>query len=136
MLWLWLCLEFILYTSIKDNPEVNAKMNENSIEFKKEEAISFSDIENIQFYDHVQLEIVPNGYRWGNDDYYSGDANVNIKKGEKILKSIYKGKVYINTNNKSYIVLNIKGTSKFYVFNLSTEKKTKQMYNKLLERIQ
>ena len=71
----------------------------------------------------------------GNDDYYSGDANVNIKKGEKTLKYIYKGKVYINANNKSYIVLNEKGSSKFYVFNLGTKKKTRQMYYELLEHV-
>ena len=41
--------------------------------------------------------------------------------------------VYINTNIKSYIVLNEKGTTKFYVFNLGTKKKTKQMYYELLE---
>ena len=34
---------------------------------------------------------------------------------------------------KSYIVLNEKGTTKFYVFNLGTKKKTKQMYYELLE---
>ena len=94
---------------------------------------SLNNIEDVQFYDNVKFEIVPNGYRWGNDDYYSGDANVNIKKGKKTLKYIYKGKVYINANNKSYIVLNEKGASKSYVFNLGTKKKTKQMYYELLE---
>lgn len=108
---------------------------ENYIEFKKNEVISLNNIEDVQFYDNVKFEIVANGYRWGNDDYYSGDANVNIKKGEKTLKYIYKGKVYINANNKSYIVLNEKGTTKFYVFNLGTKKKTKQMYYELLEHV-
>ena len=56
-----------------------------------------------------------------------------INKGKKTLKYIYKGKVYINANNKSYIVLNEKGASKSYVFNLGTKKKTKQMYYELLE---
>lgn len=60
---------------------------------------------------------------------------LNIKKGEKTLEYIYKGKVYINANNKSYIVLNEKGTTKFYVFNLGTKKKTKQMYYELLEHL-
>lgn len=41
--------------------------------------------------------------------------------------------MYINANNKSYIVLNEKGTTKLYVFNLGTKKKTKQMYYELLE---
>lgn len=124
---------YATYTSIKDNPKVDAKLGKNYIEFKKNEVISLNNIEDVQFYDNVKFEIVANGYRWGNDDYYSGDANVNIKKGEKTLKYIYKGKVYINANNKSYIVLNKKGTTKFYVFNLGTKKKTKQMYYKLLE---
>ena len=43
--------------------------------------------------------------------------------------------VYINANNKSYIVLNEKGSSKSYVFNLGTKKKTKQMYYELLEHV-
>ena len=103
--------------------------------FDQNEVISLNNIEDVQFYDNVKFEIVANGYRWGNDDYYSGDANVNIKKGEKTLKYIYKGKVYINANNKSYIVLNEKGTTKFYVFNLGTKKKTKQMYYELLEHV-
>lgn len=124
---------YATYTSIKDNPKVDAKLGENYIEFKKNEVISLNNIEDVQFYDNVKFEIVANGYRWGNDDYYSGDANVNIKKGKKTLKYIYKGKVYINANNKSYIVLNEKGTTKFYVFNLGTKKKTKQMYYELLE---
>ena len=54
---------------------------------------------------------------------------------KKTLKYIYKGKVYINANNKSYIVLNEKGASKSYVFNLDTKKKTKQMYYELLEHV-
>lgn len=115
---------YATYTSIKDNPKVDAKLGENYIEFKKNEVIPLNNIEDVQFYDNVKFEIVANGYRWGNDD---------IKKGEKTLKYIYKGKVYINANNKSYIVLNEKGTSKFYVFNLGTKKKTKQMYYELLE---
>lgn len=126
---------YATYTSIKDNPKVDAKLGENYIEFKKDEVISLNNIEDVQFYDNVKFELVPNGYRWGNDDYYSGDANVRIKKGKKMLKSIYKGKVYINANNKSYIVLNEKGTTKFYVFNLGTKKKTKQMYYELLEHV-
>lgn len=126
---------YTIYTSIKDNPKVDARLDENSIEFKKNEVISFNNIEEVQFYENVKLEILANGYRWGNDDYYSGDANVNIEKGKKTIRSIYKGKVYINTNNESYIVLNKKGTSKAYVFNLGTKKKTEQMYYELLEHV-
>ncbi|MEE0667069.1 hypothetical protein [Holdemanella biformis] len=79
---------YTTYTSIKDNPKVDAKFGENYIEFKKNEVILLNNIEDVQFYDNVKFVIVPNGYRWSNDDYYSGDANVNIKKGKKTLKYI------------------------------------------------
>lgn len=52
----------------------------NDIEFKKNEVIPLNNIEDVDFYDNVKFEIVANGYPWGNDDYYSGDANVNIKR--------------------------------------------------------
>ena len=65
------------------------------------------------------------------------DKTQNYSKVTKLLVKpyIYKGKVYINANNKSYIVLNEKGASKSYVFNLGTKKKTRQMYYELLEHV-
>lgn len=56
---------YATYTSIKDNPKVDAKLGENYIEFKKNELISLNNIEDVQFYDNVKFEIVANGYRWG-----------------------------------------------------------------------
>ena len=40
---------YATYTSIKDNPKVDAKLGENYIEFKKNEVISLNNIEDVQF---------------------------------------------------------------------------------------
>lgn len=125
---------YATFTSIKDNPKVEASLHSNYIELKKGEKIDFDEIENVKYYGNVIIKINPNGYRWGNDNYYSGDANVNImaKNGNE-LEDIYKAKVYINTGVDAYIVMDVPKINKKFVFNLNDKQKTKKMYQCLIQ---
>lgn len=126
---------FSTYTSIKDNPKVEASLGGASIEFNKGETVDFEEIKSIQYYEDVTLDINPNGYRWGNDDYYSGDANIRIMDAnENELEFIYKGKVYIDRNVQDCIVMDVNDSSKTYIFNLGNKQETKKLYQDLIEK--
>jgi hypothetical protein len=65
-------------------------MQEDYLELKEDEKISYDDISDVVYYEDVQIEVNPNGDRWGNDDYYSGDANVKFLDSDgNLIEYIY-----------------------------------------------
>lgn len=114
------------------NPKVEGIIDNDYVQFK-EEKVYFNNIENIQYLENVDLVLSANGFRWGNDDYYSGDANAEVinREDESILLSIYKGKVYIDRDVDDYIVITSNNPYKVFIFNYSTAKDTKAVFNKL-----
>lgn len=121
-----------MYLAWRNNPKVHAALSTNYIEFKKGEKFAYDDIDSIKYYKDVQVDVIPNGYRWGSEQYYSGDANIDLinSKGKKV-ESIFKAKAYLDSKSDSYIVLTVKDPYKTYVFNLSSNQKTEDMYNTL-----
>ncbi len=121
----------IFYT-MQSYPPTYATINQEQIQFRKDEVIDISYIEELKYFENTDIEVVANGERWGNKDYYSGDANVrffNEKKEE--IDYAYKCKAYINKDRNNYILLKTKGANKKYVFNFDTEEETKEFYEKL-----
>lgn len=114
------------------NPKVEAIVGDDYIQFK-EEKVFFNNIEKIQYLENVDLEVSANGFRWGNDDYYSGDANVEAlsREDDSTLLDIYKGKVYIDRDVDDYIVITSNNPSKVFIFNYNTIEKTKTVFNEL-----
>lgn len=122
---------FVIGQAVLLNPPVEAKLKSTSLQFKKEENVSFRSITSMHYFTDPEMEIVANGFRWGNKDYYSGDANVRITDTEPEYY-FYKCKVYIHTATKPCIV--VETEEKAYVFNLATKKETKQFYDQLEEK--
>lgn len=123
------------YTAIKDNPRVQASLGSDYIEFKDEEKIDCDEIETIDYYEDAMMKINPNGYRWGDDNYYSGDANVNILDLDgNELKSVYKAKVYVNKKVHNYILIDVNKPNKVYVFNLGDKQETENLYRDLMRK--
>lgn len=117
------------------NPKVEAKIGYDYVQFK-EEKVYFNNIEKIQYLENVDIAVSANGFRWGNDDYYSGDANVEVssREDETTLLSIYKGKVYIDREVDDYIVITSKNSSKVFIFNFSSAEETKAKFKELKEK--
>lgn len=80
---------YSMITAVRDNPKLIASLNSSSIEFKEDETLPYDQVGKIEYYEDVQIKIAANGYRWGNDDYYSGDANVDfMDSDENTIRSI------------------------------------------------
>lgn len=126
---------YSIYTAMIDNPRIEARLGLNYIEFKEEEKIDYDEIKTIDYYEDVLMEIYPNGYRWGNDSYYSGEANINILdlQGNE-LKSVYKANVYVNKKVHNYILIDVNNPNKEYVFNLGDEQETENLYQNLIKK--
>lgn len=126
---------FISYAIIL-NPKVEVTIRDTYVQFKADEKVYFDNIEKIKYLDNVDREITVNGFRWGNDDYYSGDANIKIfdKGSDEDILSLYKAKIYINKNVDSYIVITRVTPYQSFVFNYSTEEKTKEVFQQLDEK--
>lgn len=120
----------IIGQTILLNPPVQATMDNRYLIFKSDEKLSYKKIENIKYYDDVTMDLTPNGFRWGNSKYYSGDASINIKKDGKQLYFNNKCKAYLN-QNKSFIVVETERVDGTYIFNLKTQRDTKEFYDQL-----
>ena len=90
--------------AIKMNPIITPSLHADYLKLNEE--IKFTSIELCENYRDCTLKIVANGFRWGYQTYYSGDANVEIynSKNEK-LDYYYKAKVYYNLDVNDFIVL-------------------------------
>ena len=127
-----LIMGFGIFHTMQAYPPTYATINQEQVQFRKDEAIDISYIEELKYYDNTTIELVANGERWGNKDYYTGDANIRFfdEKGNEIDYA-YRCSAYINKDRKNYILLKTKGANKKYVFNFDTEEETKDFYEKL-----
>ena len=103
---------------------------------KLNEEIKYTSIELCENYRDCTLKIVANGFRWGYQTYYSGDANVEIynSKNER-LNYYYKAKVYYNIDVNSVIVLKDANDDKVYIFNFDTNQQTQDFYDLLCKKV-
>lgn len=131
-----ICAIIFISQAIVLNPKVEATINENNVQFKEDEKVYFNHIENIQYLENVDLAVSANGFRWGNDEYYSGEANVEAisQEDDSTLLSIYKGKVYIDRNVDDFIVITRNKPNKTFIFNYSTKEETKAIYKELKKK--
>lgn len=130
-----LFVSYSTYTAMTDNPIIEARLGLNYIEFKEDERIDYDEIKTIDYYEDVLMKIYPNGYRWGNDSYYSGEANINILNSQgNELKSVYKANVYVNKKVHNYILIDVNNPNKEYVFNLGDEQETENLYQNLMKK--
>ena len=104
----------IVFT-IKMNPIITPSLHADYLKLNEE--IKYTSIELCENYRDCTLKIVANGFRWGYQTYYSGDANVEIynSKNER-LNYYYKAKVYYNIDVNSVIVLKDANDAKVYIF--------------------
>lgn len=122
----------IILSTMRMNPPVYATIKEDTIVFQPDERIKFSKIESIKYFEDTKIELVSNGFRWGSDDYFSGDANIrflNTNGTEK--ESVYKCKAYLHSRSNDYILIELKNSTRSYVFNFDDEKETKKFYNRM-----
>ena len=118
-----------------DNKQTYAEIIDQSIVFTKTESVEFKDIEEINMYDDVVIDIHANGYRWENKKYFSGDADVKIfDQDENQLLSVKKGKTDIDKKVNTCIY--VKTESKEYIFNYQTTEKTKIIFDDIYSKLQ
>ncbi len=124
----------IIGSTIFMNPPVHAKIEEDEIVFKSNEKIQISNIKNIEYFEDTEIELVANGFRWGNKDYYSGDANIRFLNTDETEKEyVYKCKAYLNGNSNDYILIQLKNSGKSYVFNFDETNKTSTFYDEIIK---
>ena len=119
----------IVFT-IQMNPIITPSLHADYLKLNEE--IKYTSIELCENYRDCTLKIVANGFRWGYQTYYSGDANVEIynSKNER-LNYYYKAKVYYNIDVNSVIVLKDANDAKVYIFNFDTNQQTQDFYDLL-----
>ena len=119
----------IVFT-IQMNPIITPSLHADYLKLNEE--IKYTSIELCENYRDCTLKIVANGFRWGYQTYYSGDANVEIynSKNER-LNYYYKAKVYYNIDVNSVIVLKDANDVKVYIFNFDTNQQTQDFYDLL-----
>ena len=124
----------IIGSTILLNPPVNAKIEEEKIIFKSNEEVQISNIKNIEYFENTKIELVANGFRWGNKDYYSGDANIRFLNTDETEKEyVYKCKAYLNGNTDDYILIELKDSNKSYVFNFDDKRETSDFYDQIIK---
>ena len=124
----------IIGSTILLNPPVNAKIEEEKIIFKSNEEVQISNIKNIEYFENTKIELVANGFRWGNKDYYSGDANICFLNTDGTEKEyVYKCKAYLNGNTDDYILIELKDSNKSYVFNFDDKRETSDFYDQIIK---
>ena len=123
----------IVFT-IKMNPIIKSSLHADYLKLNEE--IKYESIELCENYRDCTLKIVANGFRWGYQTYYSGDANVEIynSKNEK-LDYYYKAKVYYNLDVNDFIVLKDVNENKIYIFNFDTNQQTQEFYDLLCKKV-
>ena len=123
----------IVFT-IKMNPIIKPSLHDDYLKLNEE--IKYESIELCENYRDCTLKIVANGFRWGYQTYYSGDANVEIynSKNEK-LDYYYKAKVYYNLDVNDFIVLKDVNENKIYIFNFDTNQQTQEFYDLLCKKV-
>lgn len=123
----------IVFT-IKMNPIITPSLHADYLKLNEE--IKYTSIELCENYRDCTLKIVANGFRWGYQTYYSGDANVEIynSKNEK-LDYYYKAKVYYNLDVNDFIVLKDVNENKIYIFNFDTNQQTQDFYDLLCKKV-
>ncbi len=122
----------IIFSTMRLNPPVHATIQKGSIEFKSNERVKFSDIESITYFKDTKIELVANGFRWGNNKYYSGDANIRFLNADGTEKEyVYKCKAYLNGRSNDYILIKQKNSTQAYVFNFENTSDTEQFYNQI-----
>lgn len=114
--------------AIKMNPIITPSLHADYLKLNEE--IKYTSIELCENYRDCTLKIVANGFRWGYQTYYSGNANVEIynSKNER-LNYYYKAKVYYNIDVNSVIVLKDANDAKVYIFNFDTNQQTQDFYD-------
>ena len=120
--------------AIKMNPIITPSLHADYLKLNEE--IKYESIELCENYRDCTLKIIANGFRWGYQTYYSGDANVEIynSKNEK-LDYYYKAKVYYNIDVNSVIVLKDANDAKVYIFNFDTNQQTQDFYDLLCKKV-
>ena len=120
--------------AIKMNPIITPSLHADYLKLNEE--IKYTSIELCENYGDCTLKIVANGFRWGYQTYYSGDANVEIynSKNER-LNYYYKAKVYYNIDVNSVIVLKDANDAKVYIFNFDTNQQTQDFYDLLCKKV-
>ena len=120
--------------AIKMNPIITPSLHADYLKLNEE--IKYESIELCENYRDCTLKIVANGFRWGYQTYYSGDANVEIynSKNER-LNYYYKAKVYYNIDVNSVIVLKDANDAKVYIFNFDTNQQTQDFYDLLCKKV-
>lgn len=120
--------------AIKMNPIITPSLHADYLKLNEE--IKYTSIELCENYRDCTLKIVANGFRWGYQTYYSGDANVEIynSKNER-LNYYYKAKVYYNLDVNSVIVLKDANDAKVYIFNFDTNQQTQDFYDLLCKKV-
>ena len=120
--------------AIKMNPIITPSLHADYLKLNEE--IKYESIELCENYRDCTLKIVANGFRWGYQTYYSGDANVEIynSKNEK-LDYYYKAKVYCNLDVNDFIVLKDVNENKIYIFNFDTNQQTQEFYDLLCKKV-
>lgn len=120
--------------AIKMNPIITPSLHADYL--KLDEEIKYTSIELCENYRDCTLKIVANGFRWGYQTYFSGDANVEIynSKNER-LNYYYKAKVYYNIDVNSVIVLKDANDAKVYIFNFDTNQQTQDFYDLLCKKV-
>lgn len=123
----------IVFT-IQMNPIITPSLHADYLKLNEE--IKYTSIELCENYRDCTLKIVANGFRWGYQTYYSGDANVEIynSKNER-LNYYYKAKVYYNIDVNSVIVLKDANDAKVYIFNFDTNQQTQDFYDLLCKKV-
>lgn len=120
--------------AIKMNPIITPSLHADYLKLNEE--IKYTSIELCENYRDCTLKIIANGFRWGYQTYYSGDANVEIynSKNER-LNYYYKAKVYYNIDVNSVIVLKDANDAKVYIFNFDTNQQTQDFYDLLCKKV-
>ena len=100
------------------NPIITPSLHADYLKLNEE--IKYTSIELCENYRDCTLKIVANGFRWGYQTYYSGDANVEIynSKNER-LNYYYKAKIYCNLDVNDFIVLKDVNENKIYILILT-----------------
>ncbi len=122
----------IIFSTMQLNPSVHATIQEDGIAFKSNEHVKFSNIESITYFKDTEIELVAIGFRWGNNKYYSGDANIRFLNTDGTEKEyVFKCKAYMNGRSNDYILIKQKNSTQDYVFNFEDTSDTKQFYDRI-----
>lgn len=122
----------IVFT-IKMNPIITPSLDADYLKLNEE--IKYESIELCGNYRDCTLKIVANGFRWGYQTYYSGDANVEIYNSKNEKLDYYKAKVYYNLDVNDFIVLKDVNENKIYIFNFDTNQQTQEFYDLLCKKV-